>query len=536
VIDFAFSNGGSEAGPAWGSALLAPLAPDALTPFTGSLLTEVAARAWYLYYDRLGFGPAPRAKVVRLHDGRPFVNLTLSATLDAENAGITPPVVRIDGAARPLLAWEKPGLLAGIKLARGAKKIEETLRQLQQELPAITAKTAAWQQRVAGLRWSQAEVLQIMEEIEHVGAAALLPYFAARHNLEWAYRRLLALLAPRSESEAAALLVQALGGAAPTVELEMAQQVQRLGEHAASQPAVRAWLRAGVFDAWQTSLPPGAFADELQAFMAQYGQRGLQEGEIAAPRWVEAPGLLFTAIRACAEGAPAPGVVPPADPQPLLAAIDGKVRKEAQQLVTQMQALLTMQSQSLHAVAYMLAGTRQWALAAAREALSDHRITALDAIFFYEVEEVKEMMTGEWNVSDLGAIHATAAARQQALAGWRRIVPPGLIWGERAAMLSASGLPAAVGSVNGSAFPAEAITALPADAILVAQQPESAAAILLPAARAFVTAQGSPLDPLCVCARSLGRPGVVAAGAAITNVAPVARVAVDGAQGKVTIL
>jgi pyruvate,water dikinase len=423
-----------------------------------------------------------------------------------------------------------------MKLARGAKKIEETLRLLQQELPGVIAKTAAWQQRVAGLRWSQAEVLQIMEEIEHVGAAALLPYFAARHNLEWAYRRLLALLAPQPESEAAALLVRALGGAAPTVELEMAQQVQRLGQSAASQPAVRAWLHAGAFDAWQTSLPPGAFADELRAFMAQYGQRGLHEGEIAAPRWAEAPGALFAAIRACAEGAPAPGAAQPADLQPLLAAVEGKARKEAQQLVTQMQALLTMQSQALHAFAHMLAGTRQWALAAAREALIDHRITAPDAIFFYEVEEVKEMMTGEWNISDRGGIRATAEARQQALAGWRRTSPPALIWGERAAMLPKSGLPAATGNVEGNALPVTEITTLPADAILITQQPESAAAILLPAARAFVTAQGSPLDPLCACARSLGRPGVVAAGAVVTTVAPAARVAVDGALGKVTIL
>lgn len=536
MIDFVFSDGGSEAGPVWGSALLAPLAPDALTPFAGSLLTEIAARAWYLYYDRLGFGPTSRAGAVRLHAGRPFVNLTLSATLDAENAGVAPPVVRIDGSARPLLAWEKPGLLAGMKLARGAKKIEETLRLLQQELPAITAKTAAWQQRVAGLRWSQAEVLQIMEEIEPVGAAVMLPYFAARRNLEWAYRRLLALLAPRPEAEAAALLVQALGGAAPTVELEMAQHVQRLGQRAASQPAVRAWLTAGAYDAWQTSLPPGAFADELQAFMAQYGQRGLCEGEIAAPRWNEAPAALFAAIRACAEGAPAPGAAQPADPQPLLAAVAGKARKEAQQLVAQMQALLTMQSQALHAIAYMLAGTRRWALAAAREALVDHRITTPDAIFFYEVEEVKEMMTGEWNISDRGGIHATAEARQQALAGWRRTPPSALIWGERAATAAATGMPAAAGRAEGSAALVTETISLPADAILVAPQPESAAAILLPATRAFVTAQGSLLDPLCACARSLGRPGVVAAGAAITTVAPAARVAVDGALGKVTIL
>lgn len=535
MIDFTFSGGGSEAGPAWGCSLLAPLAPDALTPFSGSLLTEVMARAWYLYYDRLGFSPAPRAKVVRLHAGRPYVNLTLSATLDAENAGVTPPVLRLDGSARPLIAWEKPGFLAGMKLARGAKKIEETLGALQQELPVITNKAAAWQGRVAGLRWSQAEILQIMEEIEHVGATALLPYFAARHNLEVAYRRLLMLLGAQSEAEATALIVRALGGAAPTVELEMAQYVQRLAQSAAAQPEVSAWLNAGAFEAG-SSLPPGAFAEDLHTFLARYGHRGLHEGEIAAPRWAEAPSALFAAIRTCTQGAPAPGVAQAADPQPLLAAIDGKARKEAQQLIAQMRDLLTLQSHALDAVAHILTGTRQWALAAGREALADHRITDLEAIFFYEVEEVKEMMTGEWNISDRSGIHATAAERRQTLAVWRCTPSPALIWGDREAMALTNGLPAAAGAAEGSAGIEENIAALAVDAILVRQQPESADAILLPAARAFITAQGSPLDPLCACARSLGRPGVVAAGAAIATVSPSARIVVDGALGKVTIL
>jgi len=536
VIDFTFGGNGAETGSVWGRSLLEPLAPDALTPFTSSLLTEIVARAWYLYYDRLGFSPTPRARVVRLHAGRPYVNLTLSATLDAENAGVAPPVFRLDGSARPLFAWEKPGFLAGMKLARGAKKIEETLRSLQQELPAITSKAAAWQQRVAGLRWSQAEILQIMEEIERVGASALLPYFAARHNLETTYRRLLMLLGARTEVEAAALIGRALGGATPTVELEMAQHVQRLGQSAAAQPEVRAWLNAGVFEAWASSLPPGAFADDLQTFLARYGHRGFHEGEIAAPRWAEAPAALFAAIRACAQATPAPGAAQSADPQPLLAAIDGKARKDAQQLVEQMRNLLTLQSHALHAVAYILTGTRQWALAAGREAMVDHRITDLEAIFFYEVEEVKEMMTGEWNISDRSGIHATAAERRQTLAAWRLTASPELIWGDREAAALATSLPAAAGAVEGDVVIEKNIAGLAAGVILVCQQPESADAILLPAARAFITTQGSLLDPLCACARSLGRPGVVAAGAAIATVSPSTRVAVDGALGKVTIL
>jgi pyruvate,water dikinase len=285
VIDYLSSGTGAESGPVWVHSLLAPLTPGALTPFTGSLLSEVVTRTWDLYYDRLGFAPPLRAHVVRLHEGRPYMNLTLTATLEAEHAGSAPPVLQLDGVTRPLLAWEKPGFLAALKLSRGAKKIEETLAALRQELPAITEKAAAWQTRVAGLRWSQAEILQIMEEIERTGAAALLPYFAARHALEGARRRLLHLLGDRPAAEATTLLVQALGGAAPTLELDMAQRVQALSRSAAAQPEVQQWLAAGDFTAWETTLPAGEFAASLQDFLARYGHRGLHEGEIAAPRW-----------------------------------------------------------------------------------------------------------------------------------------------------------------------------------------------------------------------------------------------------------
>jgi pyruvate,water dikinase len=432
------------------------------------------------------------------------------------------------------LAWEKPGFFAAMKLSRGAKKIEETLTALRQELPAITEKAAAWQARIAALRWSQAEILQIMEEIERAGAAALLPYFAARHTLASTQRRLLHLLGDRPAAESTALIVQALGGAAPTRELDMAQRVQALSRSAAAQLEVQRWLAAGDFTAWETTLPAGEFAASLQDFLARYGHRGLHEGEIAAPRWAEAPAPLFAAVLTGGHSAAAPA---PADVQPLLAAVDGKARKEVKQLLAHLDMLLTMQSDALHAFSYILAGTREWAIAAGREALTDHRITALEAIFFYELEEVKEMMTGEWNVSDLSAIHATAAARRTAWEGWRAASPPALFWGDRPAQLRAEALPAACGSATGAALSLDSLSTLTSTltdgAILLCSQPESAVSALLPVAAAFVAAQGDPLDPLCACARSLGRPGVVAARTATATVSPSARVAVDGTLGRV---
>jgi pyruvate,water dikinase len=532
VIDYRFVGTGAETGDVWARALFEALAPGALTPFTNSLLTEVTARAWYLYFDRLGFEPTPRSRVARIHQGRLYVNLSLSARLDADNAGIEPPCFRIDGNERSLVVWEKPGFFAGIKLGRGAKKIEETLDALHRELPEITAAARTWHQRIAAMRWSQAEILQIMEEIERIGAATLLPYFAARHTLESAYRRLLFLLAARPAPERAALINRALGGPAHSVEVEMGTRIAALGAHAAADAATHTWLNAGAFDQWEESIPSAAFVNELRDFLATYGHRAIGEGEIATPRWSEAPHTLFAAVRAAATPW-TPATTPlAADSAPLLAAVDGKAHKEVHQLLARIRQSLELQSAGLHAFSFILAGTRRWAMAAGREATSDHRLTAIDDVFYYEIEEVKEMMTGEWNISDRSGIHATAGERRNALQQWRATDCASLLWGDREANAAAFGIPASAGQVSGALVGIHDLTSLAAGAVLLCPAPESATAVLLPGCAAFVATHGSPIDPLASYSRTLGRAGVVAVGAESTLSS--LHVSVDGNLGEVT--
>lgn len=528
MIDYTFLGQGLETGEVWSLSWLNPLAPRALTPFTNSLLVEVAARAWYLYFDRLGFQPAPRSRLVRLCQGRPYVNLSISARLEAEQAGIEPLRLRLDGAARPLADWHKPGLLASLKRGRADKKIEDLLAALQSELPGTTARAQGWYQRVMALRWSQAEVLQIMEEIERAGAAALLPFFAARHTLDVACRRLLLAQREGTPQQRAARLAVALGGSARTVELDLANRVAALGREAAADPAALAWLRGPVDANWQRSLPAGAFGEAFEQFMALYGQRAIGEGEIAVPRWREDPATLVAALRAAAadERSAAPPL--PADPAPLLAAVDSSQRKETLHLLERMRRAIELQSGGLHAFAFVLAGTRRWALAAGREATVDQRLLASEDVFFYELEEVKQMMTGEWNISDRSGIHATAGERRVQLAQAQQVVPADLLWGEREARRDPAVLPAAAGVASGMA--ADEVPS--PGCVWGCPVGESAAAVLLPASAALLIAQGSLIDPLADCARALGRPAVV--GAHLPGQGAAAGLSVDGNVGRVS--
>jgi len=533
VIEYSFSGPGSESGQLWSRSFMEPLAPGALTQFSASLLAEIAARTWYLYYDRLGFSPTPRTRLVRIIEGRPYTNLTVSARLDAENAGIEPPAFAVDGRERVLIAWQKPGFLGGLKLGRGAKKVDETLTALQNELPEITAQARKWYDKVLGLRWSQAEVLQIMEEIERYGAAALLPYFAARHNLEGAWRRLLSLLDKQPPQEAMALLAAALGGNEGAIESDMAQRIRQLGRIAAAQPEVAGWLSAGAFDDWTNTVPAGDFADAAQTFFSLYGHRALAEGDVCNPRWSEQPGIVFDAVRAAAESPATAMAAGAGSIDALLGAADGKARKEVARLVEQIRTLIDMQSRAIHAYAYILAATRRWALAAGHEAMADHRITEIDNVFFYELEEMKQMMTGEWNVSDRSAIHETASERQEHYAQWQQAVPAGFIWGERPMQATRRGVPAAAGHASGPVRTLTAAGQSGAQPILAVVQPGSGAAILLASSDGYFSAQGSVYDPLAACARTLVLPSVVDLGDSFFEFLSSPHIAIDGEAGKV---
>lgn len=105
LIDYTLAaqtaKGQPDGAPVWSRTFLQPLAPRALTPFSASVLAEMAGRAWFNHYDRLGFDPTPKARVVRSLHGRPYFTFTLSAQLEAQHAGSEPPVLMIDGAMRP---------------------------------------------------------------------------------------------------------------------------------------------------------------------------------------------------------------------------------------------------------------------------------------------------------------------------------------------------------------------------------------------------------------------------------------------------
>lgn len=507
----------------WSRSALSPLAPGLLTPFSYSMLAEIVRRGWYTYYDSLGCEPPPGARLVRQHAGRAYLNLSICAGLDAQ-LGIEPLALRINGERQALAAWSKPGLLGGL-LNRPQRKVDKALDTMAQALAAATTRSQKWHEKTEGLRWSQAEILQVMEEIERVGVDSLSIFFAARHNLMLLYHRILWATDPGAPFPQNLALLQGALRALPNmnpgklVESELAAAVAQLGN----------------------AFAPGSGDDaqppQLDSFLQQYGHRTLGEGEVRQPRWNEDAALIRASAQACARRAEAStsptvpgGAAPDSVLQPLLE-IAGNQQNEVRGWLEQVAQLMQLQSQALHAYAYVLAGTRRWALAAAQEAMSDGRIKSQDDVFFFELEQVKEMMTGEWNISSAAEIHAHVQQQREHYAEWQQQDPSDLLIGDVASE-SVSTLPGSPGSVTGTFFPAPALAEADAAAPILGSHPfDGGGAALFPAAGGIIGVDAAPLDPVVAAACIAGTPCVLVPGAHLRSYSPGSLVALNGERG-----
>lgn len=408
---------------AWSRLLLQPLAGDLLTPLSYSVLAEVTGRAWFVYYDRLGFDPMPRARVARQYNGRAYVNLTLSAQREAEFAALEPMSFVVDGAPQPLVKVEKPGLLAGVKSTRAAGRMEKTWAAFAADALAQAEHAVTWAARVRDFRWTQAEILQIMEEIEPNLVAPFAPFLAARQGVLLGINRLMRM-ANQPPAETLRQIDRGLG-AGGVIEADMARALGQMSKKA-TQP-LRKWIMKGELQGWEDHLRQAGLGGEMQAFLSRHGHRAASPAELASPRWSEDPSPL---LRLLVEPPPAPAAADDHAVNVLLAAVDSHVRKDAQAKIDLLRTLVPLQSRALDTLAHYLAGARRWAWGASHEAMSDHRLANEDDVFFFELEELKRMMTNEWNVSDSVEIQATAARRKAEYASWRSASAPELLVGD----------------------------------------------------------------------------------------------------------
>jgi pyruvate,water dikinase len=310
------------------------------------------------------------------------------------------------------------------------------------------------------------------------------------------------------------------------LEVDIAAQLTAMAEIAQADASIMDWLRNGQFENWRQTLPSRELGNLLESFLDTYGHRCAGESDVCNARWLTDPTPVFQGIMACAKEQPKELICMPAaqNIQKLEDAAGAKQRKAVQSLLTTIHLAAKLQSRALNAVAYILAGTRNWALAAAREAMVDDRLHEIDEVFFFELEEMKEMMTGEWNLSSMDEIRETLERRRSEHPGTSSAYAAEILIGDRPIESIAGGLPGTSGHVNGPLrrwqLPQPHICN---GAVVGVGRLDSGWSLVLPIVRGIVTAQGTPLDPIVAAARIWHTPTILAIGSSYDGL-------VEGAQ------
>ncbi|HSN74406.1 MAG TPA: hypothetical protein VL334_04825 [Anaerolineae bacterium] len=399
----------------WSRAAANDLARGLLTPLTWSILSRSAERAVRSHYSAWGVTLPAGAPIWRRMEGRAFLNT--SALTAADQA----------------VAASEAEATSGWRLfKRSAERRENAaLRGQIEQAPARFAATQQWWERVQTMQWRQATVLQVMEEIEPQAEAVLTARDYLTTGLGAGRRQLTRWVAEWQPASSSAIFddlfagldgregwaqyrydLQGLTEAArqDATIAELLTQLPNPSGIVSNYPITQSPNPSGTVPNHPViqspiSLPEGAFQQAFDAFITTYARWADQPLETASPRWPEAPQALLARLAVRLAETPETSLSSPQAARQRRAAagariggeIDARRRSQFEPVFGQLQQIVYLLPPSREALVTVMAVARRWALGAAQEAVNDGRLPAVEDVFLLELEELKQVMTGEWS-------------------------------------------------------------------------------------------------------------------------------------------
>ena len=186
---------------AWTRDLARDLFPAAVTPFHWTLLRRPAQEAMRRTWADLGVALPAADFWRRAPDGYVYLNADLMAQAGRAVHGAAwlsaPP------------APERGGLFGRWQTQGTIKRVQAQVDAVAQEVDGLNQRLTEWFAFVQRLRWTQADLLQVMEELEPRAQSILQAYFALRAGLSAA------------QAEVAARLTEWLPGCPPQTILHL---------------------------------------------------------------------------------------------------------------------------------------------------------------------------------------------------------------------------------------------------------------------------------------------------------------------------
>ncbi|MCX7707689.1 MAG: PEP-utilizing enzyme [Anaerolineae bacterium] len=475
----------------WTRWLAADLFAGTTLPFAWSILQSPLEDALRRALTGLGAPTLPSGALWRLaDDGRVYVSADALAVADQA----------LKGAA--WLGPERPaqpgGLMARWSAGGTIRRAQARVAEVQARVEPLHDRLQSWLHWVRARRWAQADLLQVMEELEPRAADVLEAYFVLSAGLRAA------------AAHATDLLADSLPDAPPHLGLDLYAGLTDL-------PSV-----AAAYALRDAAASPGDRSGRLEA-LNRYGHRGPGEMRPDAQRWADAPALLDLLaehpVRHTAEAANRRRTEAEGWINNRLA---GGRRQRLLEAVARARSLCRAADLAWDGLTMVLAAGQRWLAAAAAEACNAGLLERAEDALFLELEELKQVATGEWHRGRGEEVRALMAARKKSVptgpAGHRDRPIPASSGIARGPVVTADGpvppQPAAIWRVE-TADPGWAPFWLGAEGILVAGD--------------------DPWSPGLIVARALGVPAIAGSGGAPADVSSERTITFDGATGHVAL-
>ena len=558
----------------WSRANAGEIMPDVITPFSWSIVAEALESGFHVPWAERSRG----RRFVEVFDGYMYFNIGLINEL-IENIGMPGSYFQeaIGGPEPPFTPRRKMDYL----------RIARSIRHYLVRIAADQRLLRQWPGQRAAARGEAGRLTELLavldgggeiddrELLRHLSASAIfsarfVDYLLDVQTSAFGLVQFLLLLTDRwiGDREAALPLIQGLPGVS-TAEGDLA--LWRIAERTAADAEARRAVERLDAEALADAVrgdggAPAWLADELRAFLDQYGHRAAGELELAQPRWAEDPALILGTFREYALHPEQSGAAALSTRQQ-----DARARAErdverrlrggplggllpikwwmfrAMMVMTQRMTPLR-ENPKFELLRISLQQRRLW-LRLGRRWSDRGMIDQPEDVFFLIISELTTLARRGDDPVIQGQMRSRIRRRRRQYDAWSRAEPPLLrdrngapigIAEEPAAPDGAlAGIGASPGSAQGRVRIARTAAEgreLQAGEVLVAQFTDPGWTPIFPLAAAVVTEIGGMLSHGAVVAREFGIPAVVNVPRATERLRDGQRIEVDGGSGRVRVL
>ncbi|MBI5855922.1 MAG: hypothetical protein HZB35_12000 [Nitrospirae bacterium] len=291
----------SDATSTWSRANFKETMPDLPSPLGLAFLEEFMEHGILRHYHALGCQIPAGTSSFRIVAGRPYINVSLFQSFISQLRGdprLVTEQMGGEGAPTPHgpapLPWRKvarAGLLMEAKIRRAAWRAEGWFREMKDmaRVPQDADPTLP----------SPAAVLQQLSAINQRLRERDLT-FAIVGGVSQAFMVLGLLLERRLGLEWRAQLNASLQGSGTVISANQIHRLAVLAETARQEPPARAFILAAPWhpQGFRAALAGTTFLTKFDAYLHDYGHRGLAESDVASPRFADIPEYVLGVIRA----------------------------------------------------------------------------------------------------------------------------------------------------------------------------------------------------------------------------------------------